>query len=683
MELVASSYLSSSSTPVDPASAMEHLQSLHFNATTSQQARSDGGGASSDARINTGILLATLGHGPHGTPGGLQIGRRALAQMSPSTTFPSHAAIKNSVMDAPPALTQVLDADAAVKVMRGTSLLSQAVCNDLRTAKFSKLLPHVLLQEIARPADPFDIHSGAPANDTHEFLSRGLGNVSVTWLNKLAVPLCEAVGAKGLGELDRIYHAASLISLHPMLLSDFVAIVQLGFSEIKSALSLMSATFSPPDSDSASRLDELEQRVVRSAEPARAYPQLLCLNGAAGSAGGESMGGGTGSAAGTGALTSKHGGKRPVATALPASKRLVAAGAGNPVTTMVLGVVPASLNLATSMHGTVAFYVAQHAYSRSSIIGAFLATNGCELCLPVVTSVNGARAQGRCTSMHLPGHANMKGAAHAAVDFSLASHKLVTPAVGGARFLVHQTARVADGLPGPALPGASRSTACGIAERAAAFGGVHDAVGMFAAHLGGEACEFDSTVHVVMVLFRDAPPLAPLSAAWVTLTDLALTALYEPVAAALAAVTPLLARPWPPPSYLLAWPEGPDPPRSVHRVWQLADSGPSVWERAVQSSISTTNALRAVLHAGGGHLWTDTTGSLVSYLGEWAERVGNDVFSVPPDLLHSVPSPTDPSLLDSPFRATSARFDLPSTLALQPLVAQVSSYCPRSVTNIL
>ncbi|KAJ1641349.1 hypothetical protein T492DRAFT_919075 [Pavlovales sp. CCMP2436] len=63
-------------------------------------------------------------------------------------------------------------------------------------------------------------------------------------------------------------------------------------------------------------------------------------------------------------------------------------------------------------------------------------------------------------------------------------------AVGGAHFLVHQTAGVADGLPGLALPGASRSTACGIAERAAALGGVHDAVGIFAARLGGEACGF-------------------------------------------------------------------------------------------------------------------------------------------------------------------------------------------------
>ncbi|KAJ1623257.1 hypothetical protein T492DRAFT_883896, partial [Pavlovales sp. CCMP2436] len=388
MEIVVSSYLGSSSTPVDPASAMTHLHSLLFNAATSQQRRSDGGGSSAagahilsrdlsqsleNAQSNTEIVLAALGHGSLGTPGGLQINRRPLAQLSAlSTAFSSHAAIKASVIDAPRAHTQILDADAAFKAMRGSSTLSKAVSDDLLAANME------------------------------EFVSRGLGNATVNWLNKTAVPLCDAVGAVGLGEfMDRVYHLAFLVSLHPMLLPELGAIVELGFSEVESALSL----------------------VLNGTNPLAVVSATFSAPGLAGSTG-SGMAGAAGSAAGVGRLASKSGGaKRPAATPLvPASKQLTW-GPGTTMTTMVRAPVPASPNLATSMNGTVAmsddpasdqFYVAQYACSRSSIVNYFHTTNSCESCLPVLTSVNTAQAQGRCPCAHLPGHANLKGAAHTA-----------------------------------------------------------------------------------------------------------------------------------------------------------------------------------------------------------------------------------------------------------------------------
>ncbi|KAJ1641134.1 hypothetical protein T492DRAFT_853864 [Pavlovales sp. CCMP2436] len=719
LDRVASSYLGSSITPLDPAEAMSHLQSLlvssvfrHYTAVEQRRRRRFIGLSQSleRAAFNSEVVLASLGLAANDTPCGLQIVRRPLAQLSGSTTFAYHALIKASAMDAAHALTRLLDeGDASFKTVRGSNVLSAAIAADLLACKFSRLQPHVFHQATELLARPFVVFPGAqPVSNMFEFLAYGLGNTSLTWFNKTAIPLCEAVGAMGLGSfVDSVAHVASLVSMHPMLPRELAAIVLLAFSKIESALLLklnstnpltvITATFSPPGSESASRLDALLERAVQSANLAHAFPQLLTLGTGIVQAGGAGL---PAAIAAKGVPASNRGGaKHPAATPLvPASKRVTLA--ANNVTTMVVASSAASPILATSMFGTVAFtddvaadqvYVAQNAYSRSSISRAFQAANGCEPCLPVVT-LGLAAATARVAPP--PPATTPALDARQPSAWLLASSSAFRPtvaviavlvslaAVGGARCLVHQTAGVTDGLPGFALPGASRSTACGIAEQAAAMRGVPDAVGIFAALMGGEACGFGSTVHVVAVPFRGAPPLAPHSAAWVTLVDLALTTLYEPVAAALAAVTPLLARPWLATSYL-AWPEGPGPPRSVHRVWRRADLGPMVWMRAVQSCDSTANALRAVLRAGGSHLWADVSKALVSYLGEWAERVMTDISSVPPDLILSLPSPTDPSLLDTPFRATSARFDPPYTVAPPPLAALVSTYCPRSVTDIL
>ncbi|KAJ1627349.1 hypothetical protein T492DRAFT_842424 [Pavlovales sp. CCMP2436] len=433
LEQIATLHLASSSTPVDPALAMAHLQSLLFSSATAQPSRGIGVGASpgasehiishksyrdlaqalESAKSNTEIVLAVLGIGKKGTPGGFQLALRPLAQLGTTASFPFHAT-------------------------------------------FINLLAHVILQATAQLTQPFNLFSGSPQiTSTDDLLFYGLGNTSLSWLNKTAVALFDSVGAVGFADfMDRVTHVASLVSLHPIMMPELSAIVQLDFVELESALSLLlnglnplaavTATFSSTGSDSATRLeisccawckprswrDSTRSYSRSAARPST--PAAACTLAGLQTSGAQSSGAGV-------AAVIRANGKRPSTAVTPVSKRVTLAAANN-ITTMVTMpslAVPASPNLPTSMFGSVAFiddpasdqvFVFKFVYSRSSIVAAFQAANGCAPCLPVVTSVLANRSQKRYPCPHAIGHADMAAAAHSAVGFSLDSYKLATSA---------------------------------------------------------------------------------------------------------------------------------------------------------------------------------------------------------------------------------------------------------------
>lgn len=223
-----------------------------------------------------------------------------------------------------------------------------------------------------------------------------------------------------------------------------------------------------------------------------------------------------------------------------------------------------------------------------------------------------------------------------------------------------------------------RSEACPRAESlvARALTGGPPLTGIYATRLRGAECRFGGEAHVVALPSRTRPPRSPMLAAgceWFPLGAFAGSDLYEPAAAACAALVDVLPRRMPP--LAATGPAG----SSAARDLALAAARQRSWAQGARAAEATDAALRAMIAVRAASLPATEGQSLTG----WGDRVRTDRSSIPVALQgHSMRVPLG-SLAALPFDSTSARFDPPHTNVPTPRRQRATSYRPRSVADIL